>query len=136
MAATFEPQYVILCDDIREEIGGKTTVVGMYHERIVIDKPASGFAMPIAFFIYGHVSGKKSSHVELWIENPDGSQGQKVEWEQIEAPATGDVEPAMLMWKLFPWRGPELGSYKLRMKQGARTETIYQFAVEGRVESE
>lgn len=128
----FKPQYVILCDDIREEVSGKVTLVGAYAEKIVIDKPEGPFVLPICFLIYGHVSGRETTSLQLWLENPDGSQNHEVAYDEIGAPGTDATEPAMVMWKVVPWMAPAFGEYKLHLKQGARSKTIYKFRLEPR----
>jgi hypothetical protein len=101
----------------------------MYNERVLLEKVPEKFAMPICFFIYGRVTGGSSQNVTCEIVNPDGTTGQTIEWESVEGPAAGRDEPAMLIWKLLPWRAEGAGQYKLRLKQGGKPKTIYEFDV-------
>ncbi len=45
----------IYCDDIRQEVGGKITVVGMYPQGSPVQFPAQGAVMLHKFCVIGHI---------------------------------------------------------------------------------
>lgn len=78
--------YTIFCDDVRQEIGGKVTLVGMYAGRLITDIPVMLPKLSL-FIIYQEKIGMRASKFNLQVLGMDN----EVLWEQAFNSADGHV---------------------------------------------
>jgi hypothetical protein len=68
----WSPYHVIICDDIRQEIGGKQTLIGTYNEVMIV--PAIPAILPsIAFRVAINMSRTDYKTCQFKLSSPGGS---------------------------------------------------------------
>ncbi|MBA3510676.1 hypothetical protein [Sphingomonas sp.] len=121
--------YVVLCDDIRTEEGGKNILIGVYSETVVIPANTPRFIGPLAFYIRATLPHRKAVAVSTWIEGPAGEKMNETDWGLMGVLGDVDTNAGLIVWKLMPWRSEGLGAYKLHMIQGGIDSVIYEFDI-------
>lgn len=115
-----------LCDDVRQEITGKTTFVGVYGTDVVV--PMVPFIMPGLYIVSKwDISGGLFNDVTFRIEMPD-----KKQLGHIKAMAPQNVKgPQLLMHlALIPFQIQVAGVYKVYIKIDDEPEkTIVEFEI-------
>ena len=120
-------KYVLMCDDVRTETNGKTIIVGMYNDAIVLLHGGDTFVSPLTFLISATLPRDKGVPLTTWIEGPAGQRMQESDFGIVGPP---DSDPdAMITWRIVPWKAEGLGRYKLHMTQGGHDSVIYEFDI-------
>ena len=102
-------EYVIICDDIREEIGNKLTLVGVYAESIQVSKVPYSFPKLCFFIQYRDITSGDRFSIEL--KDPTGKR--------IGKTINGILQPEKRVDKLrllgiySPLKMEQEGSYSL-----------------------
>ncbi len=76
--------FTLLCDDIRQEMGGKTSLMGLYDAHVVV--PQLPFTLPkLCFFTrFKNLEGNWS--FSFAIKSPNGETRKVIEGSEIEMP--------------------------------------------------
>ena len=118
--------YVLLCDDIRTEDNGKTLIIGMYSDEIILLE-GDVFVAPLSFVISANLPEAKGVPVTTWIEGPAGQRMQESDFGVVGPPPS--PAPAQIVWRIVPWKSEGFGTYKLHMTQGGHDSVIREFGL-------
>lgn len=103
-------QYSIICDDIRMELGNKTTWVGIYQQNIIVSKLPFSFPKLCFVLSYGNLRAKDSFNIRL-LDSADKPLGKAIKGEIL--PAFDNFKGANLLAIYSPLKVELEGEYKL-----------------------
>lgn len=126
--------YVLMCDDVRTEESGKSIIVGLYNEDMLLSFGVEQFIAPLTFFISATLPEKKKVPVSVWIEGPDGRRLQESDYGMVKRRDDFDTGAAQLVWRIFPWHSQGFGTYKLHMAQGEHDAVIHTWRLRRKTE--
>ncbi len=121
--------FVLMCDDVRDEVTGKTTIVGIYNENITLDK-FPGLLPVLCFWLNCSVEGKLSGDLRLAFDSP--SKRRLATWQMPTPPKELEPDPnisVQIAWKISPIRFDELGTYTLTAYSEGQEKIVYSFEV-------
>lgn len=127
---SLDVKYVLMADDLRDEITGKQTLVGVYNDSMNTDQlPAQLSQLVFRLTLNTVPSGKDSISFEL--RSPTGRVVQSLSgplfsetFQSVEPDATAQV-----VMNFSPLRLDEVGEYSLVHTGGAEDQTVYSFTL-------
>jgi hypothetical protein len=115
-----EVTYWLSCDDVRQEVNGKITLVGVYGEDILL--PSLPQRMPQYCILMFISNFTESNNISFRIESP---KGEKIASLELAPPPDKKQETSRALIYLSPWEWKEAGKYKLIAKIGDSAEKIF-----------
>lgn len=79
-------QFSLICDDIRQEMGGKTSLMGLYDNHIVV--PEVPFTLPRVCFYTRFVNIRGQYKFSFTIVAPNGDEKKVISDAAVEIPAS------------------------------------------------
>ena len=105
---------MILCDDVRQEVSGKETLVGVYSSTIVVAAiPAS--LKSLFFRISVTISDATMNQVRFSVTGPDGNKVSELSGSPPPFKSNGE---ASLVFEHSPMNLPFSGRYKVELALG------------------
>jgi len=116
----------ILCDDVRQEASGKTTIIGIYGADVIV--PMTPMVLPqLCIITKWDTSSAIFKEIEFRLEMPDGNQMGPV---KAKAPHNVKGERLSMHLAFIPFQIQVIGTYRLHIKIDDDTEkTIGKFEV-------
>jgi len=111
----YKPKIIdwLLCDDVRMELHGKTTFVGVYGDDIIVS--SIPFKIPqLCIVTKWDLKNKTFEDISLRIERPDNKDIRPPI--KVKPPKIKDKKRYSLILSLFPFEIPLAGIYKLFVK--------------------
>lgn len=103
-------QYSIICDDIRMELGNKTTWVGIYQQDIIVSKLPFSFPKLCFVLSYRNLSAKDSFNIRL-VDPANKQLGKVIKGEIL--PPFDNFKGADLLAIYSPLKVEQEGEYRL-----------------------
>jgi len=104
-------QFAIICDDIREEIGGKVSLMGIYKKKIFI--PQKPFTFPKLCIVIYYTNIKSEDSFTATLHDPEG---KKIRTIQGSSPNTYKGDKELEMYSVFtPLVVDDAGKYILEI---------------------
>lgn len=102
----------ILCDDVRQEASGKTTIVGIYGTDVIV--PMTPMVLPqLCIITKWDISSGVFKEIVFRLELPDGNQLGPI---AAKAPHHIKGERLSMHLSLIPFQIQLLGTYKIFLK--------------------
>ena len=134
------PRHVdtILCEDIREEVGQKLTLVGVFSREILLTTPPAPVIPSIAFvqrWEFSREELQNSPRVRFRLTGPEGFPAIEVPEQGIARPALSHFEPTVnFNLRITPFPTQHRGEYQLRTFFQNREEYRFDFFIGTREE--
>lgn len=112
--------FSIVCDDVREEVGGKLSMIGLYQEEIIFAKiPA--MLPKLAFVIF--LEGIKRAIPEVLVKVlTPGREPQEI---KLDKPNKPKIKRAIMSFFLSPVRFEEPGELTIELYFGKEKKPTY-----------
>lgn len=130
MNAIAKNVFTIVCDDIREEIGGKTSLMGVYSDIILRSLPVVLPKLSFAFILRG--IKRKFSNIDFIVTLPNGNpiKVNTINFQQIETTIKigGDCNLYMAM---APFHVKSAGKVKLELSfdEAVKPQIVHTFEI-------
>jgi len=126
MASNYRVRNVVLCDDVRMEIGGKPFLIGVYTDAIVIET-----SLPVtpSMGVYVLVKAEKQIYENslLLVRDPDGKEVHRLDTGRTEFPFPQFMGGLIFRLSNVPINAE--GRYTLQLGMGEPPEDIFSFQV-------
>jgi len=121
-------QFTLICDDIRQEMGGKTSLMGLYDHHIVV--PELPFTLPkVCFYTrFTNITGKFK--FGFAITAPGGEKRQIIDGSDVEIPAGANEGTFNVIASPFDAQAEGVHEVNISLEQGdTKYEYVYKFAI-------
>ena len=115
--------FSIVCDDVREEVGGKLSIIGLYQEEIIFGKiPA--MLPKLAFVIF--LEGIKKTLPEVLVKaSIPGRESQEIKIDKPNKLDKSKINRAIMSFFLSPVRFEEPGGLIIELYFGKEKNPTY-----------
>ncbi len=121
-------EFTILCDDIRAEMGGKTSLMGLYDHHIIV--PKIPFDLPKVCFYTKFSKMDGQFKFSFSIASPDGTRKDVIKDSDVQIPEGAKEGTFNVI--ASPFSANSEGLYEVIMgltKGSDRFEYVYKFAI-------
>jgi hypothetical protein len=121
-------EYTLLCDDIRQEMGGKTSLMGIYEHHIVV--PQVPFVLPkVCFFTkFSRMDGQFK--FSFSVVSPAGDRRDIIRDSDVQIPDGAKEGTFNVIASPFEAQGEGVYEVIIGLTKGAdRFEYVYKFAI-------
>lgn len=121
-------EFTLLCDDIRQEMGGKTSLMGLYDHHIVV--PQVPFSLPKVCFYTRFSRMDGAFKFSFSIASPDGNRKDVIKDSEVGIPEGAKEGTFNVIAAPFEVSAEGVYEVIIGLTKGAdRFEYIYKFAI-------
>ena len=121
-------EFTLLCDDIRQEMGGKTSLMGLYDHHIVV--PQVPFVLPKVCFYTRFSRMDGTFKFSFSISSPNGERKDIIRDSDVEIPDGAKEGTFNVIASPFEVGGEGVYEVIIGLTKGAdRFEYVYKFAI-------
>jgi hypothetical protein len=121
-------EFTLLCDDIRQEMGGKTSLMGLYDHHIVV--PQVPFVLPKVCFYTRFSRMDGTFKFSFSIVSPSGERKDIIRDNDVEIPEGAKEGTFNVIASPFEVGGEGVYEVIIGLTKGAdRFEYVYKFAI-------
>jgi hypothetical protein len=121
-------EFTLLCDDIRQEVGGKTSLMGMYDHHIVV--PQVPFVLPKVCFYTRFSRMDGTFKFSFSIVSPGGERKDIIRDSDVQIPDGAKEGTFNVIASPFEVSGEGVFEVIVGLTKGAdRFEYVYKFAI-------
>ena len=121
-------EFTLLCDDIRQEMGGKTSLMGLYDHHIVV--PQVPFVLPKVCFYTRFSRMDGTFKFSFSIVSPGGERKDIIRDSDVEIPDGAKEGTFNVIASPFEVSGEGIFEVIIGLTKGAdRFEYVYKFAI-------
>jgi len=121
-------EFTLLCDDIRQEVGGKTSLMGMYDHHIVV--PQVPFVLPKVCFYTRFSRMDGTFKFSFSIVSPGGERKDIIRDSDVQIPDGAKEGTFNVIASPFEVSGEGVFEVIIGLTKGAdRFEYVYKFAI-------
>jgi len=120
-------EFTMLCDDIRQEVGGKTSLMGLYDHHIVV--PQVPFVLPKVCFYTRFSRMDGQFKFSFSIVSPAGERRDIIRDSDVQIPEGAKEGTFNVIASPFEVQAEGVYEVIIGLNKGDRFEYIYKFAI-------